>query len=85
MPSLKRLVLDVLKPHLPNALDFSLEIASIAEDYRVDIRVIEVDEKTETLQVSIEGNQLDFERITDMISKNGASLHSIDEVSVTGN
>ena len=84
MPSLKRLVLDVLKPHLPNALDFSLAIAAIAEDYRVDVRVLEVDEKTETLLVSIEGEQLDFERITDMIKENGASLHSIDEVSVTG-
>lgn len=85
MPSLKRLVLDVLKPHLPNALDFSLAIASIAEDYRVDIQVLEVDEKTETLQVSIEGDQLDFDRINAMITENGASLHSIDEVSVTGN
>ena len=85
MPSLKRLVLDVLKPHLPNALDFSLAIAAIAEDYRVDVVVLEVDEKTETLKVSIEGEQLDFERITDMIKENGASLHSIDEVSVTGN
>lgn len=84
MPCVKRLVLDVLKPHLPNALEFSLSIASIAEDYRVDIKVQEVDEKTETLLVSIEGDQLNFERIIDCISENGASLHSIDEVSVTG-
>ena len=84
MPSVKRLVLDVLKPHLPNALDFSLEIASIADDYRVDVRVMEVDEKTETLLVSIEGEQLDFEQIIATFSENGASLHSIDEVSVTG-
>ncbi len=84
MPFVKRLVLDVLKPHLPNALEFSLAIASIAEDYCVDIQVQEVDEKTETLLVSIEGENLNFEQIIDCITENGASLHSIDEVSVTG-
>ena len=84
MPGVKRLVLDVLKPHLPNVLDFSLAIASIADDYRVDIRVQEVDEKTETLLVSIEGEHLDFEQITAVFAENGASLHSIDEVSVAG-
>lgn len=84
MLAVKRLVLDVLKPHLPNALDFSLAIASIAEDYRVDVRVLEVDEKTETLLVSIQGERLEFEKISAMIIENGASLHSIDEVSVSG-
>lgn len=84
MVSVKRLVLDVLKPHQPNALEFAQAIASLAESYHVEIRVMEVDEQTETLLVSIEGEQLDFERISTTISENGASLHSIDEVSVTG-
>jgi hypothetical protein len=34
--------------------------------------------------VAIEGDGLDFERISAAISENGASLHSIDEVSVVG-
>ncbi len=84
MIRVKRLVLDVLKPHLPNSLEFSLALASVADDYRVDVCVQEVDEKTETLSVSIEGEQLDFEKISAMITEFGASLHSIDEVSVTG-
>jgi hypothetical protein len=84
MVSVKRLVLDVLKPHQPNALEFAHSIASLAKDYRVDIRVLEVDENTETLLVVIEGEQLDFERISSTITENGASLHSIDEVSVGG-
>lgn len=84
MASVQRLILDVLKPHQPNALEFARAIASLGEGYRVDIRVLEVDEQTETLQVVIEGEGLDFERISDAISENGASLHSIDEVSVAG-
>jgi hypothetical protein len=84
MSSVKRLVLDVLKPHQPNTLDFARAIASLGEDYQVDIHVLEVDEKTETVQVIIEGGSLDFELISSAIDENGASLHSIDEVSVAG-
>jgi len=84
MASVQRLVLDVLKPHQPNALEFAHAIAALGEGYRVDIHVIEVDEQTETLQVSIEGVRLDFERINSVINENGGSLHSIDEVTVVG-
>lgn len=84
MVRVKRLVLDVLKPHQPNALEFARAMASLAEGYRVDVRVLEVDEKTETILVSIEGEDLDFDRINTTISENGSSLHSIDEVSVVG-
>jgi len=85
MASVQRLVLDVLKPHQPNALEFAHAIAALGEGYRVDIHVIEVDEQTETLQVSIEGVRLDFDRINSVINENGGSLHSIDEVTVVGN
>jgi hypothetical protein len=43
-----------------------------------------MDEQTETLQVMIEGDSLDFDQISSVIDENGASLHSIDEVSVVG-
>ena len=84
MASVQRLILDVLKPHQPNALVFARAISALGDGYQVDIRVLEVDEHTETLQVAIEGDRLDFELISRAISENGASLHSIDEVSVVG-
>ncbi|OOZ40575.1 hypothetical protein BOW53_07285 [Solemya pervernicosa gill symbiont] len=82
MSRVQRVILDVLKPHQPNVLDFARAIAAIGDDYRVDVRVIEVDENTETLQVEIEGSDIDFEAVNVAISENGASLHSIDVVSV---
>ncbi|MGB5426367.1 MAG: DUF211 domain-containing protein, partial [Gammaproteobacteria bacterium] len=51
MASVQRLILDVLKPHQPNALEFARAIAVLGDGYQVDIRVLEVDEHTETLQV----------------------------------
>ncbi len=84
MSLVKRLVLDVLKPHQPNALDFAQALAACGEGYCVELKVVEVDEHTETLLVSIEGDQVDFEAVKRVIGENGASLHSIDEVQVVG-
>lgn len=82
MVVVKRLVLDVLKPHQPNALEFSQAIASIGVDYCVRLTVMEVDENTETLQLEVTGNAVDLESIQAAINDNGGSLHSIDEVEV---
>jgi hypothetical protein len=84
MAHVKRLVLDVLKPHQPNVLEFSQAIAKAGGDYRVCTTVLEVDEKTETLQVSVEGDAIDFDAVQASISALGGSLHSIDEVEVQG-
>jgi len=82
MISVKRVVLDVLKPHQPNALEFSRAIAETGDDYCVRLTVIEVDENTETLQIEVEGKAIDFDTIQSSISTMGGSLHSIDEVEV---
>ncbi len=85
MVLVKRLVLDVLKPHQPNALEFSQAIAGTAGKSRVHVTVLEVDEQTETLRVVVEGEALDFDAIQSSIGEMGGSLHSIDEVEVQGN
>lgn len=83
MTYVKRLVLDILKPHTPNVLEFTRLLAAQG-DLRVRLAVLEMDDKTETLQVEIEGEAIDFERIQQAITESGASLHSIDEVEVQG-
>lgn len=82
MVSVKKIVLDVLKPHHPNALEFSRLIAEVGPDYRVHLTVSEVDEKTETLQIIVEGNAIDFDAVEATINSLGGSLHSIDQVEV---
>lgn len=82
MVSVKRLVLDILKPHQPDALEFSCTLAKGGDDYRVGLTVIEMDENTETIQVVIEGSNIDFEAIQSAITNMSGSLHSIDVVEV---
>jgi uncharacterized protein len=80
--SVKRLVLDVLKPHAPNSLEFARALAD--PGCRVRITVQEMDEQTETVVVTVEGENIDFERLRETIETMGGSLHSIDEVDVQG-
>lgn len=84
MTKTRRLVLDVLKPHQPNALDFASVLADLGADYRVKLTVTEVDKKTESTIVTIEGADIHFNNIIVAIEKMGAAVHSIDEVEVYG-
>ena len=84
MPSVKRITLDVLKPRKPNPLEFASIIAALGSDYRVSLRVEEVDDQTESTIIEIRGEALDFELIESTINEMGGSVHSIDEVEVEG-
>lgn len=78
----KRIVLDVLKPHQPNGLDFTSAIAEQSPGALVKLTVLEVDEQTETVSIVIEGKDLAYDVITESITNMGATVHSIDEVEV---
>lgn len=82
MLRIKRIVLDVLKPHTPNVVEFAKTVASQGPDYHVDLTVVAVDEKTESLEMVIEGNDVQLEPIQEAINSMGGSLHSIDGVEV---
>ena len=82
MVSVKKIVLDVLKPHQPNALEFCQAVAAVGKGYRVRLIVLEMDENTETLQLEVDADAVDFDAISAVISDMGGSLHSIDEVEV---
>ena len=84
MSAVKRVVLDVLKPHHPNALEFARAIADQGPGYRVNLTVVEMDDKTETLVLEVCAEAIDFEGLHAAIKGMGASLHSIDEVEVVG-
>lgn len=84
MVRVKRLVLDVLKPHKPDGLEFSRTIAEQGEHWRVLYAMDEMDEKTESVIVVVEGEDLRFDLISAAIERAGGTIHSIDEVEVLG-
>ena len=82
MAYIKRLVLDVLKPHHPNALDFTATLADQGINTRIKLSVAAVDEKTENVILEIDGDDIDFDAMSKCIAALGGSVHSIDEVEV---
>lgn len=77
-----RMVLDVLKPHEPSILKLTEEIGKLEGVRKVTVRVIEVDANTETIKLTIEGSNLNFEKLKDCIKNMGAVIHSVDEVTL---
>lgn len=77
---IKRLVLDVLKPHEPTVLDLAVILSNLKGISGVNVTVQEIDRKTETVKLTIEGTDIQFEEIRRVIKEAGGALHSIDEV-----
>jgi hypothetical protein len=77
---IKRLVLDVLKPHEPSVIDLSLGLSNLDGVEGVNTIIYEIDQQVENVKVIIAGNDIDFENIKKKLEEMGATIHSVDEV-----
>ena len=76
---IRRVVLDVLKPHDPSIIEVSQRLASLPGVDGCNINIYEVDRKVENAKITIEGSDLDYESILHIIEDAGGTVHSIDE------
>jgi len=81
-PSLSRVVLDILKPHIPNLVEFSREVSKVDGVERVNAVLVEVDAETDSIKLTVEGKKIRFDRLESKIKELGAAIHSVDEVVV---
>ena len=79
---IKLLIIDILKPLQTSLLDFGKQIVDADESYSVNLRVVEKDEKTENVEMIVTGDDIDFELLKSKIEASGASIHSLDEMSM---
>ena len=80
MGNLRRLVLDVLKPLDPSIVELVQFLADLEGVDGVNISIYEIDRRVENAKITIEGHNLRYEEINQIIEENGGSVHSIDEV-----
>jgi hypothetical protein len=80
MAPIRRLVLDVLKPHDPPQTELTRRLADVDGVRGVNCTLIEIDQKVTTLKLTIEGNEVDEDGVREVLESHGASVHSIDEV-----
>ncbi|MBC7236738.1 MAG: DUF211 domain-containing protein [Chloroflexi bacterium] len=76
---IRRIVLDVLKPHDPTIIELSQRLADLPGVDGVNIMIYEVDRKVENAKITIEGNDLQYDIIQQTVEDSGGTIHSIDE------
>jgi hypothetical protein len=81
LTEIKRLVLDVLKPHHPSIVELSARLSVLSGVSGVNLTLEEVDQETESIKITIEGNSIDYEMVQQAIAESGAVVHSVDSVS----
>ncbi|KPL20929.1 MAG: hypothetical protein AMJ93_10845 [Anaerolineae bacterium SM23_84] len=84
MAQIRRLVLDVLKPHNPSIIQLAGELSELSGVEAVNISIYEVDQRVENAKVTLEGTNLDYDDVLKIIGENGGAVHSIDEVVAGG-
>jgi len=80
MSQIKRLVLDVLKPHEPTMVDVASAIGDIQNVDGVNMSLYEVDQQTENVKITVEGSDVDYELVLRTIENLGGVVHSVDEI-----
>ena len=81
MTSIKRVILDVLKPHEPSIIEVAKRLSDLEGISGVNISLEEVDAQTDSIKITIEGTDIDYEQVKKKLSECDAVVHSIDGVS----
>lgn len=81
MGNIKRIILDVLKPHTPSILEIANRISDLEGISGVNISLEEVDADTDSVKITIEGTDINYNLVKNEITECGAVIHSIDGVS----
>ncbi|MFB6099856.1 MAG: DUF211 domain-containing protein [Candidatus Nanohalobium sp.] len=80
MANIRRLVLDVLKPHEPSITRFAQEISEMEEAEGVNATMLEIDEEVQNIKITVQGENLREEKIKELVEDLGGSIHSFDEI-----
>jgi hypothetical protein len=80
MANVRRLVLDLLKPHDPGVVEFASAVADCEGVRGVNVVLMETDEAVQNVKMTVEGDTIPFETIRETVEDLGGTVHSIDEV-----
>lgn len=70
----------MLKPMEPNIIEMANSLSTLNGVAAVNISIVEIDLRVENAKITIEGDDLCYDDVVDIIEDMGGSIHSIDEV-----
>lgn len=80
--AVRRLVLDLLKPHEPDVVRIARAVVATPGVDGVNATLLETDREVQNVKLTIEGNDVQPERVEATIEDLGGTVHSIDQVVV---
>jgi hypothetical protein len=81
--SIRRVLIEALKPRDTPIVDLSQAICSVHGVDECDIIVTDVDAKTETVRLTVKGSNIEYDGISKVLHDNGISIKGVDEISVS--
>jgi hypothetical protein len=80
MAPIRRVVLDILKPHEPTTVEMARTVADIDGVDGLNATLVETDQEVQNLKLTIEGDAIDYDRLEATVTDLGGSIHSVDQV-----
>ncbi|MFB6155421.1 MAG: DUF211 domain-containing protein [Haloferacaceae archaeon] len=80
MTQIRRVVLDVLKPHDPTTVEFARGVAACEGVEGVNVSLIETDQKVQNVKLTVEGSDVDYDAVLEAVESLSGSVHSVDQV-----
>lgn len=80
MGTVRRVVVDVLKPHNPPLVEFTERVSETAGVDGANARLIELDREVQNIEVTVVGDDLDYDAVVETVDGLGGTVHSIDAV-----
>jgi hypothetical protein len=80
MAPVRRLVVDVMKPHDPSLVAFTERLAAVDAVEGVTADLVERDTDVQNLIVALEGDGIDLAAVEAAVEELGGAVHSVDQV-----
>jgi hypothetical protein len=80
MEPVRRIVVDVLKPHQPSILEFTREVAAVESVEGASASLVELDQEVQNVKITAEGEAIDVDAMEARIESLGGTVHSVDLV-----
>ncbi|WEL17626.1 MULTISPECIES: DUF211 domain-containing protein [unclassified Halorhabdus] len=80
MSTIRRLVIDLLKPNEIENVEFARTIADLDGVEGANVSLLESDKDVQNLKITIEGEGIDDGSVTTAVEDLGGTVHSVDEV-----
>ncbi|MCI0497547.1 MAG: DUF211 domain-containing protein [Thermoplasmata archaeon] len=70
-----------MKPHRPIMTIYAKKLSTLEGISGVNCTLYEIDQDTESIKITLEGNRIDYELVRATIEGLGGTVHSVDSVS----